>query len=55
MVVLLIVGTSIGLMWADTSNIAGAFAGVTNIISIVGIVILLIALVVNLRRRGRMS
>jgi uncharacterized membrane protein YtjA (UPF0391 family) len=55
MVVLLIVGTSIGLMWADTSNVAGAFAGVTNIISVIGIVLLLIALVVNLRRRGRLS
>jgi hypothetical protein len=55
MVVLLIVGTSIGLVWADTSNIAGAFAGVTNIISIVGIVVLVIALAVNLRRRGRLS
>jgi uncharacterized membrane protein YdcZ (DUF606 family) len=51
MVVLLIVGTSISLMWADTSNVAGAFAGVTNIISIVGIVLILIALVVKRRRR----
>lgn len=51
MVVLLIVGTSIGLMWADTSNVAGAFAGGTNIISAVGIVLILIALAVM--RRGR--
>jgi uncharacterized membrane protein YtjA (UPF0391 family) len=55
MVALLIVGTTIGLIWADTSNVAGAFAGVTNIISVVGIVLFLIALAVNLRRRGRMS
>src|SRR5439155_4379103 len=51
MVVLLVVGTVIGLIWADTSDVAGAFAGVTNVISVVGIVILLIALVVNRRRR----
>ena len=44
MVALLIVGTTIGLIWADTSNVAGAFAGVTNVISLVGIVLLLIAL-----------
>lgn len=53
MVALLVVGTTIGLMWADTSNAAGAFAGVTNIISVGGIVILLIALVVKRRRRLR--
>ena len=51
MVALLVVGTTIGLVWADTSNVAGAFAGVTNVISVVGIVILLIALAVK-RRRG---
>jgi membrane protein YdbS with pleckstrin-like domain len=55
MVALLLVGTTIGLIWADTSNVAGAFAGVTNIISVLGIVLLLIALGVNLRRRGRLS
>jgi hypothetical protein len=33
MVVLLVVGTIIGLIWADTSDAAGAFAGVTNIVS----------------------
>jgi uncharacterized membrane protein YtjA (UPF0391 family) len=47
------VGTTIGLIWADTSNVAGAFAGGTNIISVVGIVFLLIALAVRLRRRRR--
>jgi len=51
MVVLLVVGTTIGLIWADTSNVAGAFAGVTNIISVVGIVLLLIVLAVKRRRR----
>jgi membrane protein YdbS with pleckstrin-like domain len=55
MIALLVVGTTIGLIWADTNNVAGAFAGVTNIISVLGIVLLLIALAVNLRRRRRMS
>jgi cytochrome b561 len=53
MVALLVVGTIIGLIWADTSNVAGAFAGVTNVISVVGIVVLLIALAVKHRRRSR--
>ena len=53
MVALLVVGTTIGLIWADTSDVAGAFAGVTNIVSVVGIVLLLIALAVNWRRRRR--
>jgi hypothetical protein len=51
MVVLLVVGTIIGLIWADTSDVAGAFAEVTNIVSGVGIVVLLIALAVKRRRR----
>jgi uncharacterized membrane protein YtjA (UPF0391 family) len=51
MVVLLVVGTIIGLIWADTSDLAGAFAGVTNIVSVVGIVLLLIALAVKRHRR----
>jgi hypothetical protein len=55
MVALLVVGTIIGLIWADTSNVAGSFAVVTNIIGVVGIVVLVIALAVNLRRRGRLS
>jgi uncharacterized membrane protein YtjA (UPF0391 family) len=55
MIALLVVGTTIGLIWADTSNVAGAFAGVTNVISVLGIVLLLIALGVNRRRRGRLS
>jgi hypothetical protein len=51
MVVLLVLGTIIGLIWADTSNVAGAFAGVTNVVAAVGIVLLLIALAVKRRRR----
>jgi hypothetical protein len=51
MVVLLVVGTIVGLIWADTSNAAGSFAVVTNIVGAVGIVFLLIALAVKRRRR----
>jgi membrane protein YdbS with pleckstrin-like domain len=51
MVVLLVLATIIGLIWADTSNVAGAFAGVTNVVAAVGIVLLLIALAVKRRRR----
>ena len=51
MVALLVVGTTIGLIRADTSDVAGAFAGVTNVISLVGIVVLLIAIAVKRRRR----
>jgi hypothetical protein len=51
MVALLVVGTAIGLICADTSDLAGAFAGVTNIVSVVGIVVLVIVLVVQLRRQ----
>ena len=51
MVGLLVVGTIIGLIWADTSDVAGAFAGLTNIISAVGIVVLLIVLAMKRRRR----
>lgn len=50
MLVLLVGGTIVGLIWADTNNVAGAFAGVTNIISVVGIVLLLIVLAVRRRR-----
>ncbi len=51
MVALLVVGTVVGLIWADTSNVAGAIAVVTNIVSGVGIVLLLIALAAKRRRR----
>jgi ammonia channel protein AmtB len=52
MVVLLVFGTVVGLVWADTSDAAGAFAGVTNVVSTVGIVALLIALAVKRRQRS---
>ena len=51
MVALLVVGTIIGLIWADTSDVAGAFAGVTNVVGALGIVLLLIALAAKRRRR----
>ena len=44
-------GTIIGLIWADTSDVAGAIAVVTNIVGAVGIVVLLIALAVVTRRQ----
>jgi fumarate reductase subunit D len=52
MVALLIVGTIVGLIWADTSDLAGAIAVVTNIVGGVGIILLLIALAVARRRQG---
>jgi hypothetical protein len=51
MVALLVVGTIVGLIWADTSDVAGAFAVVTNIVGGVGVLSLLIALVVVTRRQ----
>jgi fumarate reductase subunit D len=51
MVALLVVGTIIGLIWADTSDVAGSIAVVTNIIGGVGVVILLILLVFVTRRQ----
>jgi hypothetical protein len=50
MVAVLVVGTIIGLIWADTSDVAGFIAVVTNIVGGVGIVVLLIALAVVTRR-----
>jgi hypothetical protein len=52
-VAVLVVGTIIGLIWADTSDVAGAIAVLTNIIGAAGIVFLLIALVVVTRRQRR--
>jgi len=43
--------TIIGLIWADTSDVAGSIAVITNIVGVVGIVLLLIALAVVTRRR----
>jgi hypothetical protein len=51
MVAVLVVGTIIGLIWADTSDVAGLIAVVTNIVGAVGIVVLLIALAVVTRRQ----
>jgi fumarate reductase subunit D len=51
MVAVLVVGTIIGLIWADTSDVAGLIAVVTNIVGGVGIVVLLIALAVVTRRQ----
>jgi hypothetical protein len=51
MVALLVVGTIIGLIWADTSDVAGAFAVATNIFGAVGVVSLLVALAVVTRRQ----
>lgn len=50
MVALLILGTIVGLIWADTSDLAGAVAVVTSVVGGVGVLLLLIALVVT--RRG---
>ena len=44
MVAVLVVGTIIGFIWADTSNVAGSIAVASHIIGPVGIVALLIAL-----------
>ena len=51
MVAVLVVGTIIGLIWADTNDVAGLIAVVTNIVGVVGIVLLLIALAVVTRRQ----
>lgn len=50
MVTLLVVGTIVGVIWADTSDAAGAFAMLANIVGAVGVVSLLIALAVVTRR-----
>jgi hypothetical protein len=55
MVAVLVVGTIIGLIWADTSNVAGAIAVASNIVGGVGIIALLIALAVATRRHGHLS
>ena len=51
MAAVLVGRTIIGLIWADTSDVAGSIAVITNIIGVVGIVLLLIALAVVTRRR----
>ena len=51
-VVVFVVGLMIGLIWADTSDVAGSIAGVATVGGGLGIVFLLIALVVVTRRQG---
>jgi uncharacterized membrane protein YdcZ (DUF606 family) len=53
MIAVLVAGTIIGLIWADTSDVAGFIAVVTNLVGAVGIVFLLIALAVVTRRQRR--
>ena len=53
MVAVIVLGTIIGLIWADTSDVAGMLAVVTNIAAGVGIVALLISLAVVTRRQRR--
>jgi hypothetical protein len=50
-VAVFVVGIIIGLIWADTSDVAGFIAVVTNIAGGVGIVVLLVALVVVTRQQ----
>ena len=50
-VAVLVVGTIIGLIWADTSNLAGSIAVASNIIGVVGIPALLVALGIATRRQ----
>jgi len=52
MVAVLVVGTIIGLIWADTSNVAGSIAVASNIAGPLGIVGLLVALGVVSHRHG---
>jgi hypothetical protein len=53
MVAVLVVGTIIGLIWADSSDVAGTIALVMNIAGAVGIVALLISLAALTRRQRR--
>jgi fumarate reductase subunit D len=50
-VAVVVAGIFIGLIWADTSDVAGFIALVTNIVGGVAIVVLLIALAVATRRQ----
>jgi fumarate reductase subunit D len=54
MVVVFVVGLIIGLIWADTSDLAGVIAGITNVVAGAAILVLLIALAV-VSRRERMA
>ena len=50
-----VAGIIIGVIWADTSDVAGFIAVVTNIVGGVGIVVLLIALAVVTRRQRQVA
>jgi ABC-type proline/glycine betaine transport system permease subunit len=50
-VAVFVAGIIIGVIWADTSDVAGFIAVVTNVVGGVGIVALLIALAVVSRRQ----
>jgi ABC-type proline/glycine betaine transport system permease subunit len=50
-VAVLVVGTIIGIIWADTSDVAGLIAVATNIVGAIGVVALLIALALVTRRQ----
>jgi hypothetical protein len=51
MVAILVVGTIIGVIWADSSDTAGSIAVVTNLVGGVGIVVLLVVFIVATRRQ----
>jgi fumarate reductase subunit D len=51
MVAILVVGTIIGVIWADSSDTAGLIAVVTNLVGGVGIVVLLVVFIVATRRQ----
>jgi hypothetical protein len=53
MAALLVVGTIVGLLWADTSNVAGAIAVVTNIVGGAGVLFFLVALAVVIVRQRK--
>ena len=53
MFTVLVVGTIIGVIWADTSNVAGLIAVVTNIVGGAGTAFLLFARAVVTRRQRR--
>ena len=55
MVAVLVVGLIIGIIWADTSAVAGFIAVVTNILGGLGILFLLIALAVVTRRQRQVA
>jgi hypothetical protein len=50
-VVVFVVGLIVGLIWADTNDVAGAIAGVTTVVGGLGILALLITLAVVTRRQ----